>query len=152
MQARSCQSGLRRYRNLTREKDLMKTQCTGTLNHLSLPTKDPLATAHFFEKFFGCTIVAAGESMLLKRDDFDLVLERVADDQIWPGNFHFGFEMATLKEVQELYQAFNEAKLAIETPVFNNSRGSRFFCRTPEGVLLEINTREDKQDNWKKLF
>lgn len=40
----------------------------------------------------------------------------------------------------------------METEVFNNSRGSRFFCRTPEGVMIEVNTREDKLDDWAKLF
>jgi hypothetical protein len=44
--------------------------------------------------------------------------------------------------------------VCMETEVFNNSRGSRFFCRSPGGVLIEVNTRADmqKQDQWHKLF
>ncbi len=130
----------------------MKTQCNGTLNHLSFPTTNPAATAAFMEKYFGCEIVAAGESILLKRDGFDIVLDGVSDATSWPADFHFGFEMPTLQEVQELYQTFKNAGVHMETEVFNNSRGSRFFCRTPEGVMIEVNTREDKQDSWRKLF
>ncbi|WDZ94134.1 VOC family protein [Herbaspirillum sp. WKF16] len=130
----------------------MNKQCTGTLNHLSLPTKDPIATARFLERHFACEIVTAGEHVLLKRDGVDIVLDRVAGEPQWPGNFHLGFEMATLREVEELHQAFAAAGVHMETDVFNNSRGSRFFCRTPEGVMLEINTREDKQDGWQRLF
>lgn len=130
----------------------MTKPCTGTLNHLSLPTHDPLATARFFQTHLGCEIVTAGEHILMKRDGVDIVLDRTTDPVEWPANFHFGFEMSTLREVRELHQAFTEAGVHIETPVFNNSRGSRFFCRTPEGIMLEINTREDKEEGWQSLF
>ena len=130
----------------------MNTHCTGVLNHLSLPTANPAATAAFFEKFFGCEVVAAGGSYLLKRDGFDLVLDRVDAAAAWPANFHFGFEMATLEEVHRLYRDFLDGGVHMETEVFNNSRGSRFFCRTPEGVMIEVNTREDKADGWQNLF
>lgn len=130
----------------------MKTQCNGTLNHLSFPTANPAATAAFLEKHFGCEIVMAGESILLKRDGFDIVLDGTRDATHWPADFHLGFEMATVQDVQELHQAFKEAGVHMETEVFNNFRGSRFFCRTPEGVMIEVNTRQDKQDEWRKLF
>jgi catechol 2,3-dioxygenase-like lactoylglutathione lyase family enzyme len=130
----------------------MKTQCTGTLNHLSLPTTNPAATAAFFEKHFACEIVQAGESILLKRDGFDIVLDGISDTAQWPTDFHFGFEMATLREVRELYEAFKQDGVLMETEVFNNSRGSRFFCRTPEGLMIEVNTREDRGDHWQNLF
>lgn len=130
----------------------MNQQCNGTLNHLSLPTRDPLATARFFERHFGCEIVTAGEHVLLRRGNFDIVLDGTRGQVDWPANFHFGFEMATLHEVQALHQSFTEAGMQMETEVFNNSRGSRFFCRTPEGILLEVNTREDREGGWQRLF
>lgn len=130
----------------------MKTQCTGTLNHLSLPTTDPAATAAFFQQHFGCEIVTTGDSILLQRDGFDIVLDHIADTTSWPSNFHFGFEMATLLEVQQLHAAFQQAGVHMETGVFNNTRGSRFFCRTPEGLLIEVNTREDRGGGWQQLF
>lgn len=131
----------------------MKTsQCTGTLNHFSLPTRDPIATAAFFEKYFGCRVVAAGEHILLQRDGFDIVLDCTNRGVNWPANFHFGFEMRTTREVVELHQRFQEEGVQMETEVFNNTRGSRFFCRTPDGVMIEVNTREDKEEGWQELF
>jgi len=130
----------------------MNMQCTGVLNHLSFPTADVAATAAFLERHFGCEILATGDSILLKRDGFDIVLDGVSEAQPWPADFHIGFEMPTLRQVLDLYTAFKAEGVHMETEVFNNSRGSRFFCRTPEGVMLEVNTREDKGDGWEALF
>ncbi|WP_158938629.1 VOC family protein [Burkholderia sp. S171] len=125
------------------------------LNHLSFPTTNVAETAAFFEKYLGCEIVAAGESCLLKRNGFDIVLDHVAEEvPVWPKNFHFGLEVDSLDDVHTLYKEFLDDGVRMETEVFNNSRGSRFFCRSPGGVLIEINTRADmqKQDQWQKLF
>jgi catechol 2,3-dioxygenase-like lactoylglutathione lyase family enzyme len=130
----------------------MSISCTGTLNHLSLPTTDPQATAAFLAEHFGCRIVTAGDSILLHRNGFDIVLDHVEEPVQWPRNFHFGFEMETLAEVRALHRTFDAAGVFMETAVFNNSRGSRFFCRMPGGVMIEVNTREDKEDDWRKLF
>ncbi|RFU48504.1 VOC family protein [Paraburkholderia sp. DHOC27] len=126
-----------------------------TLNHLSFPTRNVAETAAFFEKYLGCEIVAVGESCLLKRNGFDIVLDHVTGDvPAWPQNFHFGLELDSLDDVNTLYQEFLEGGVQMETKVFNNTRGSRFFCRAPNGVLIEVNTREDmqKQEQWQKLF
>jgi catechol 2,3-dioxygenase-like lactoylglutathione lyase family enzyme len=132
----------------------MKLQQQARLNHLSFPTVNVAETAAFFEKFLGCEVVAAGQHCLLKRNGFDIVLERVeGDNPVWPGNFHFGLELDTLEDLQALYQEFLAGGVQMETEVFNNTRGSRFFCRAPGGVLIEINTRADMQaDQWQKLF
>lgn len=130
----------------------MKMQCTGPLNHLSLPTTDPTATARFFQKYFGCEVVATGDHVLLNRDGFDIVLERVPHPVQWPSSFHVGFELATVEQVHGLHRTFEADGVTMETGVFNNSRGSRFFCRTPEGILLEVNTRQDKEGDWRSLF
>jgi len=124
------------------------------LNHLSFPTTNVAETAAFFEKYLGCEIVAAGESCLLKRNGFDIVLDHVAGEEpVWPGNFHFGVEVDSLDDVHTLYEEFLEGGVHMETEVFNHSRGSRFLCRTPGGVLLEVTTRADVQkDQWQKLF
>lgn len=125
------------------------------LNHLSFPTSNIAETAAFFEKYLGCEVVAAGDHCLLKRNGFDIVLERVdAETPVWPKNFHFGLELETLDDVHTLYDEFRAGGVQMESEVFNNSRGSRFFCRAPGGVLIEINTRADmqKQEQWQKLF
>jgi catechol 2,3-dioxygenase-like lactoylglutathione lyase family enzyme len=131
----------------------MNLHQTGKLNHLSFPTTNVAETAAFFEKYLGCEIVYASDSCLLKRDGFDIVLDHVEADVTWPKNFHFGLELETLEEVQALYQEFKAGGVQMETEVFNNSRGSRFCCRTPGGVMVEINTRADlDKDKWQKLF
>jgi catechol 2,3-dioxygenase-like lactoylglutathione lyase family enzyme len=125
------------------------------LNHLSFPTSNVAETAAFFEKYLGCEVVAAGEHCLLKRNGFDIVLEHVeAETPVWPKNFHFGLEVDSLDDVHALYEEFRAGGVQMETEVFNNTRGSRFFCRAPGGVLIEINTRADmqKQEQWQKLF
>jgi catechol 2,3-dioxygenase-like lactoylglutathione lyase family enzyme len=132
---------------------IMPTQAK--LNHLSFPTTNVTETAAFFEKYLGCEIVAFGNSCLLKRHDFDIVLDHVTEEApAWPRNFHFGVELDSLDQVHVLYAEFLADGVDMETEVFNNGRGSRFFCRTPGGVLLEVNTRADmqQQDQWQKLF
>ena len=123
------------------------------LNHLSFPTTDVAATAAFFEQYLGCDIVAVGASCLLKRNGFDIVLDHVEEAVVWPKNFHFGVELDSLDDVHTLYKEFLEGGVHMETEVFNNSRGSRFFCRTPGGVMVEVNTRADMDHGkWQKLF
>lgn len=132
----------------------MKLDPQAKLNHLSFPTANVAETAAFFEKYLGCEIVAAGQHCLLKRNGFDIVLEHAEEEApVWPKNFHFGLEVDTLEDVQMLYREFLEGGVQMETEVFNNTRGSRFFCRAPGGVLIEINTRADmQQGQWQKLF
>lgn len=92
---------------------------------------------------------------LLKRNGFDIVLDHVTEEvPVWPRNFHIGLEVDSLNDVHTLYQEFLEEGVRMETEVFNNSRSSRFFRRSPGGVLIEISTRADmhKQDQWQKLF
>ena len=123
----------------------MPISCNGTLNHLSLPTSNPPATAAFFARHFGCEIVAEGDSVLLKRDGFDIVLDKVESKADWPRSFHYGFELPTVLRVRAMHEAFQAAGVFMETVVFNNPRGSRLFCRTPDSVLIEVNTREDNR-------
>lgn len=125
------------------------------LNHLSFPTTNVTETAAFFEKFLGCEIVAyGGQTCLLQLNGFDIVLDHVPDETpAWPRNFHFGVELESLDAVTALYERFRDGGVQMETEVFNNSRGSRFFCRTPGGVMVEVNTRSDVDAaKWQTLF
>jgi catechol 2,3-dioxygenase-like lactoylglutathione lyase family enzyme len=98
------------------------------LNHLSFPTTNVAETAAFFEQYLGCEIVAVGDSCLLKRNGFDIVLDHVTEEvPVWPKNFHFGLELDSLDDVHTLYKEFLDGGVRMETEVFNNSRGSRFF-------------------------
>jgi hypothetical protein len=80
----------------------------------------------------------------------DIVLEAMNEEVPWHKDFHFGFEFETKREVEALFEKLKQSGTNLETEVFNRvGRGSRFFCRTPGGIQLEVNTREDMNDKWK---
>lgn len=124
------------------------------LNHLSFPSSDTRATAEFFATYLGFTI--AGEvdgAYILKRPGFDVVIDKAGDDTPgWPRNFHVGFELPSAADVHGLHDRFKAEGVEIETAVFNNDRGSRFFCRAPGGVMFELNTRADATAEYRGTF
>lgn len=131
--------------------DIIRTM---KLNHLSFPSADTLATAQFFEQYLGFTIAGTwDQSYILKRPGFDVVIDHVGDDApAWPRTFHAGFELESLDDVQTLYRRFQADGIMLETAVFNNGRGSRFFCRAPGGVMFELNTRADAAPEYQGTF
>lgn len=124
------------------------------LNHLSFPSADTLATAQFFERHLGFTIAGTwDQSYILKRPGFDVVIDHAGDEALaWPRNFHVGFELPSLDAVRELHARFQAEGVKMETEVFNNGRGSRFFCRAPGGVMFELNTRSDAAPAYQGTF
>ena len=117
---------------------------TMKFNHLSFPSRDVPATTAFFETHLGWQATAMGRSRVLKGYGFDVVIEDAADRPVdWPGNFHIGFELPSLEALRTLYERFQEAGVEFTSDLITHERGSRFFCRIPGGVLVEINTRED---------
>jgi catechol 2,3-dioxygenase-like lactoylglutathione lyase family enzyme len=124
------------------------------LNHLSFPSADTAATAQFFERYLGFTVSGVWQkSYILKRPGFDVVIDHAGDDvPAWPRAFHAGFELPSLDAVEELYQRFKADGVEMETAIFNNGRGSRFFCRAPGGVMFELNTRADAAPEYRESF
>jgi catechol 2,3-dioxygenase-like lactoylglutathione lyase family enzyme len=124
------------------------------LNHLSFPSADTPATARFFERYLGFTIAGSRDkSYILKRPGFDVVIDHAGDEvPSWPRAFHAGFELPSLDAVLELYERFKTGGVEMETEIFNNGRGSRFFCRAPGGVMFEINTRSDAAPEYLGTF
>lgn len=124
------------------------------LNHLSFPSLDVAATATFFEQYLGCTVsFRSPQAWILKRPGFDIVIESSAKDKVeWPHNFHLGFELPTVEAVRTLWEDFKADGVEIKTDFFKHERGSRFFCRVPGGVLVEINTREDADAPYRGTF
>ncbi len=124
------------------------------LNHLSFPSADTAATAAFFERYLGFTVAGTWDrSYILKRPGFDVVIEHVDDGApAWPRSFHAGFEMPDIDAVRALYERFEGDGVALETGIFNNGRGSRFFCRAPGGVMFELNTRADAAPEYRGTF
>lgn len=124
------------------------------LNHLSFPSHDHAATAAFFQKHLGFDISATMEGYtILKRPGFDVVINTPAGETpTYPKTFHVGFELPSLAAVQALYDRFKADGVAMETEIFNNDRGSRFFCTAPGGVTFELNTRADASEEYRGTF
>jgi catechol 2,3-dioxygenase-like lactoylglutathione lyase family enzyme len=122
-------------------------------NHISFPSRDVDATAAFFERFLGCSSARFGTSQILKRHDFDIVIEDASDRPVdWPANFHIGFEVPTAAAVDRLYAEFEEGGAQLATGILRHARGSRFFAAIPGGVHVEINTREDAAEPYRASF
>ena len=124
------------------------------LNHLSFPSSDVSATAEFFVEYLGFVLSAeVGGACVLKYPGFDVVIDRAEGyTPDWPQNFHIGFELPSVEAVQEMHDRFKTEGVHMETGVFNNERGSRFFCRAPGGVMFEMNTRIDAAPEYQGTF
>ena len=126
---------------------------TMRFNHISFPSRDVDATAAFFARHLGCTVSPMGSSRIVKRHDFDIVIEDAAGRRVdWPENFHIGFELPSVQEVARLFQEFTDAGVRMTTGLIKPARGSRFFCEIPGGVLVEINTRADAANEYRASF
>lgn len=126
---------------------------TMKFNHISFPSTDVDATAGFFERYLGCTSSAFGGSRIVKRHDFDIVIEGVDDTGVtWPRGFHIGFEVPTVSAVADLYAQLQAGGAHCVTGVLRHARGSRFFAEIPGGVQVEINTREDAATAFRASF
>lgn len=145
---------IQRTSETTTQTTTRATAQTMKLNHLSFPSADTAATARFFEQYLGFTIAGTWEqSYILKRPGFDVVIDHARDDvPAWPKAFHAGFELPSLAAVCALYERFKADGVQMETEVFNNGRGSRFFCRAPGGVMFELNTRTDAAPEYQGTF
>lgn len=126
---------------------------TMKFNHISFPSTEVDATAAFFEQYLGCTIASLGKDRVVKRHDFDIVIEGVSEHEVdWPENFHIGFEVPTAQGVADLYEQFRAGGAQLATGLLRRPRGSRFFCRIPGGLHVEINTREDAAEEFRASF
>lgn len=124
-----------------------------TLNHLSFPCRDAAATAAFFEHQLDCDVTPMGTSFVAKRPGFDIVIEDASDRPVaWPDNFHVGLELDSLEGLRDTYARFMAAGIPMKTDLFHHARGSRFFCEAPGGLLVEVNTRVDAEEKYRKTF
>jgi catechol 2,3-dioxygenase-like lactoylglutathione lyase family enzyme len=131
----------------------MSTTFRSTLNHISFPSTDAPTTAAFFERHLGFSVSAFGRSRILKKDGLDIVIEDASDRAVvWPENFHVGVELPSLEDVRGLRAQMLEAGVPMEAGLLAHERGSRFFCRIPGGVLLEVNTRADAAPAYRATF
>lgn len=127
---------------------------TMKFNHISFPSNDADATAAFFAQYLGCTVSIFGPSRIVKRHDFDIVIDGSAacNAITWPKDFHIGFEVPSANDVIALFAQVQAGGGECATGVLQHVRGSRFFCVIPGGVQVEINTREDAAGEYRASF
>ncbi|CAN5903277.1 VOC family protein [soil metagenome] len=113
------------------------------LNHLDLQAHDIQALAAFFVDHFDFTRISNDRSpaicILTGVDGFSLVLQRRTDDAPYPAGFHLGFVQPTAEAVRAHHERLTAAGVAIGT-VDVNARGTRFYLRAPEEILVEVSS------------
>jgi catechol 2,3-dioxygenase-like lactoylglutathione lyase family enzyme len=113
------------------------------LNHLDLQAHDIQALATFFVDHLGFTRISNDRSpaicILAGADGFSLVLQRRSDDAPYPAGFHIGFVHLTPDEVRAHHARLTSEGVAVG-PVDVNARGTRFYLRAPEEILIEVSS------------
>ncbi len=115
------------------------------LNHLDLQVSDVPAHVAFFERLFGlaCAGNRASPAIAILHDGagFTLVLQRKKrPEEGYPEGFHFGFLVDDVAAV-EAFHAKAEAEGAEVSDVLRNNRGVMVYCRSPEGLVVEVSAR-----------
>ncbi|NUP09360.1 MAG: VOC family protein [Polyangiaceae bacterium] len=115
------------------------------LNHLDLQVPDVPATAAFFERLYGLEIVSNRNSsaiiILSDREGFVLVLQRLAEGESYPKDFHVGFLVGNPDEVRAQHAKISAAGVE-STDVEVNNRGVMFYCKAPGNITVETSWRK----------
>jgi catechol 2,3-dioxygenase-like lactoylglutathione lyase family enzyme len=114
------------------------------LNHLDLQVSDVQAHAAFFERFFAFEHRSNRSSpaiaILAGEGGFTLVLQKKKkDDELYPEGFHCGFIVDDVALVEEAHQRLVDANVEV-SDVIVNGRGTMIYCRTPDGIVVEVST------------
>ena len=117
------------------------------LNHLNLCVPDITEARTFFESHFGfrCVDIKGANilAVLQGEGDFILVLSNLRKDvkPAYPADFHIGFILESVDQVQAIYQRLQEAGIEIPQGI-REMRGSLiFYCIAPGPILLEVSCR-----------
>lgn len=115
------------------------------LNHLDLQVDDVQRAAAFFVALFGFAQRSNHTSTAIAfLDDghgFTLVLQKKRDPaESYPEGFHLGFLVNDIQQVHDFHARATAAGLTA-SPVETNARGTQTYCRTPDGLLIEVSKR-----------
>jgi hypothetical protein len=115
------------------------------LNHLDLQAHDVQTLATFFVSHFDLERVSNDRSpaivILHYRAGFTLVIQRRTDENPYPAGFHLGFIHETAAVVEAHHARLSAAGLPVG-PIDRNARGTRFYLKAPEDILLEVSSPE----------
>jgi lactoylglutathione lyase len=115
------------------------------LNHINLPVHDVEAARDFMTKYFGLvTVFEVGKNFLvMQRDDTGLLLNLSHFDKSdtaevqYHRDFHVGFFVDTLAEVDAVYAQFASDGLGVEPPKQREGRYG-FYVTAPGGFVVEV--------------
>jgi hypothetical protein len=115
------------------------------LNHLDLQAHDIQALASFLVDHFDLERLSNDRSpaicILHDREAFTLVLQRRTDDVPYPAGFHIGFIHPAASAVLAHHARLIAAGLQLGA-IDVNARGTRFYLRAPEDLLVEVSSPE----------
>jgi catechol 2,3-dioxygenase-like lactoylglutathione lyase family enzyme len=115
------------------------------LNHLDLQVSDVPTHVQFFEEFFGLELQSNRNSpaiaILSDGHGFVLVLQRKSHpNECYPEGFHCGFLVDDPAVVHAAHKRLREAGREV-SDVQRDNRGTRVYCRAPDGFLVEVSCR-----------
>lgn len=114
------------------------------LNHIDLQLPDVQEAASFFERFFGFERLGnhGSPAIAILRGDgpFTLVIQRRAEGERYPENFHIGFLVPTVEQLHAFHARATAEGLSI-SPIQRGARGTLTYCRGPGDLLIEVSHR-----------
>jgi catechol 2,3-dioxygenase-like lactoylglutathione lyase family enzyme len=114
------------------------------LNHIDLQVPDVQEAAAFFERWLGFELASNRGSpaiaILRGEGGFSLVLQRRAEGEKFPENFHIGFLREDEASVLDFHARARHAGLPI-SDVQRNNRGTLTYLRGPGEILIEVSCR-----------
>lgn len=112
------------------------------LNHLDLHVTDLPATREFFETFFDfhCPYARADLAMLVDEAGFELAISNrsKATAVQYPADFHIGFVVDEVAQVEAVYARIKEAGYAIPFELQKAGPSWAFQCIGPDGIHVEM--------------
>lgn len=112
------------------------------LNHLHLQAGNASELATFLVDFFGFEVKLASPDrrlIALGTEGFDLVIQEANDGTpVYPKDFHFGFILDDMQQVQAVYARLQQAGVTVLGEIAQNRRGTQFFCSGPGGMRIEV--------------
>ncbi len=120
-----------------------------TLNHLNLCVPDVAAVSAFFTDFFGFRLIEekGRGTLAILQDDAGVVLTlsnfTPAAKYVYPQDFHIGFFMETVEQVDALYERLSAAGHAMEHAPRKMRGAWMFYCRAFDTFLVEISHRRE---------
>lgn len=119
------------------------------LNHLDLQVADVQRTATLFEELLGFRHESSRTSpalaILTDGEGFTLVLQRKKNEsETYPEGFHFGCLVPGVEIVKQ-FHADAQARGLDVSDVIENNRGILVYCRTWDGLLIEVSWHRPRQ-------